>query len=893
MRIALTVLLVLVSAQAGLGQLADTLSGGIGPGEYHVTDTIYIVFGDTLRIYPPATLIFDGPYPFYIYGKLLAEGSESDSIVFTTDTLVNPDRWRGLRFYQPGSSGSDLQYCLIEYARQLNDRGGGIYCDNSSPSFSNCRISENLAISPDGGGGGIYCHKSGPHFTNCHIIGNSTTGGWPTEGGGVRCAAQSSPTFTNCTISANSSEHGGGGISCAYSSPIFAHCTIGSNSALGPGGGINCLTASAPIFTNCVISDNLADGNGGGVNCDNWPATATFTNCVISGNQALLGGGGVFFGYSAAGASFTNCTIVDNAAMWSSGGGVHCRFSSPTFEATIIAFSTSGTGIHFDDSPDCTIKYCDVFGNSHGDIAFEDDDPSHGPPGIGELVTTNVNADSCDAFHNIYIDPMFVNLGAGDFHLDNYSPCISAAEADGPDEDIEGNPRPNPPRSLPDIGAYENEHCGPPSAFNLISPQWNDTCWTLEAVLVWQTALDPDDTVSYEVWRDTLSDLSTASELVSGHPDTVFPLVGLSDDHAYYWTVHASDVKTAGTWSEDTLVFHTYYPEPPDSFFLATPVNGDTVDTATPILHWFKASDPDPGDTICYRLVWSYDTEFGVCESTMVCDTSFTFLEDLLFSRSVAKGSPIRALRHKSVGVKGLNAVEDDSTIYWKVQAIDRFGLATLCQPGEGWSFHIYVEQPPNSFDLLSPADGETLDTSAVTFVWQASHDPDPEDSVVLYRVYLAFDSAFTAGLDSLDVSITELVFDSLEDDRTYWWRAKAFDTHGNETFSNQTWSLNTNFNAVISAEDVSLPTEFNLCQNYPNPFNPTTMIKYQLPKDCQVKLAIYNILGRKVAALVDEEQVAGYKTASWDASSFSGGIYFYRLKAGDFVQTRKMVLLK
>jgi len=91
----------------------------------------------------------------------------------------------------------------------------------------------------------------------------------------------------------------------------------------------------------------------------------------------------------------------------------------------------------------------------------------------------------------------------------------------------------------------------------------------------------------------------------------------------------------------------------------------------------------------------------------------------------------------------------------------------------------------------------------------------------------------------------------------------------------------------------VALPSEFALRQNHPNPFNPITQIKYTLPRECYVKLFIYNILGQKVATLVDGKQKAGYKTARWDAGSLSSGIYFYRLRAGDFVQTRKMVLLK
>jgi pectate lyase len=92
----------------------------------------------------------------------------------------------------------------------------------------------------------------------------------------------------------------------------------------------------------------------------------------------------------------------------------------------------------------------------------------------------------------------------------------------------------------------------------------------------------------------------------------------------------------------------------------------------------------------------------------------------------------------------------------------------------------------------------------------------------------------------------------------------------------------------------VSDPTGFILNQNYPNPFNPVTTIKYQLPKLCQVNLNIYNILGQKVATLVSKKQHEGIFTAEWDASGFSGGIYFYRLETDKgFSQSRKLILLK
>ncbi len=94
------------------------------------------------------------------------------------------------------------------------------------------------------------------------------------------------------------------------------------------------------------------------------------------------------------------------------------------------------------------------------------------------------------------------------------------------------------------------------------------------------------------------------------------------------------------------------------------------------------------------------------------------------------------------------------------------------------------------------------------------------------------------------------------------------------------------------------LPVEFSLRQNYPNPFNPTTAIAFSLPAACQVTLEIYNITGRKVATVVDDLLDPGEHVAMWDSRNDSGkpvasGVYFYRIKAGDRIATRKMVLLK
>ena len=90
-----------------------------------------------------------------------------------------------------------------------------------------------------------------------------------------------------------------------------------------------------------------------------------------------------------------------------------------------------------------------------------------------------------------------------------------------------------------------------------------------------------------------------------------------------------------------------------------------------------------------------------------------------------------------------------------------------------------------------------------------------------------------------------------------------------------------------------ALPTEFKLEQNYPNPFNPETRIRYQVSSISPVTLKIYDILGNEVTTLVNEQKELGYYEVDFNAVSFASGVYIYRLQAGSYVSTKKMILMK
>jgi hypothetical protein len=480
--------LLFVLVQTGFGQLSGALNGTLGPGEFHVIDTIYVNAGDSLALMPGTTFLFDGPYPFWIYGTLLAEGLDGDSIIFTTDTLANPDRWRGLRFSDSTSSGSRFAYCRIENALAIGygteSYGGGIFCNtNSSPTFTHCEIRNNIA---DIRGGGVYCYNSSLTFRNCLITANRADR-WC--GGGVFCGGGSAH-FMDCIISGNSAEDDGGGVECYdYAQPTFENCEITGNRSNVSGGGM-CSAGSGPTLTNCTISANSANQGGGMGSHDSWLTLvdcrihgniadhdggglrfydcylSTFTNCTVAGNVAGGDGGGVYCAFSDP--DFTRCTLSGNSAE-QEGGGVFCYYAATTFNSSIVAYS-HGAGVFFNDNSETSqFGHCDIFGNSGGNITFRDDDPSQGPEAIGVLDRTNAQGDSCDLYYNIFAEPFFVDTAANDFHLTEASPCIDAGDPDLPND---------PDGTVADIGAfyYHQVDAGSPVALlptaPILHPNW-------------------------------------------------------------------------------------------------------------------------------------------------------------------------------------------------------------------------------------------------------------------------------------------------------------------------------------------------------------------------------------------------------------------------------------
>ncbi len=120
-----------------------------------------------------------------------------------------------------------------------------------------------------------------------------------------------------------------------------------------------------------------------------------------------------------------------------------------------------------------------------------------------------------------------------------------------------------------------------------------------------------------------------------------------------------------------------------------------------------------------------------------------------------------------------------------------------------------------------------------------------------------------------------------------------SYDSNGNPVVSSVSFSMNSVTLVQQQPQSTAIPKSFVLNQNYPNPFNPSTTISFSVPQGSKVSLKIYNILGQEVANLVDDYRQAGNYSVQFNASKLASGVYFYRLQANDFAQTKKLLLLK
>lgn len=202
-------------------------------------------------------------------GKAITVRSESGH---AADCIIDcQSTGRGFHFHSGEGSGSVVRGLSIQNGAA--SYGGGVRCDQASPTLTDCEIIGNAALHT---GGGLYCDESSPTLTNCVIADN-----WAAYGGGLWCQYGSGPTLAGCIVAGNDAVRGGGLCNYQDSSPTLTNCTVAGNSA-NYGGGILCWNSSSPTVTHCTVTRNSAAYASGGVSC--IASSPLLTNCILWAN---------------------------------------------------------------------------------------------------------------------------------------------------------------------------------------------------------------------------------------------------------------------------------------------------------------------------------------------------------------------------------------------------------------------------------------------------------------------------------------------------------------------------------------------------------------------------------------------------------------------------------
>jgi uncharacterized lipoprotein YddW (UPF0748 family) len=288
---------------------------------------------------------------------------------------------------------------------------------------------------------------------------------------------------------------------------------------------------------------------------------------------------------------------------------------------------------------------------------------------------------------------------------------------------------------------------------------------------------------------------------------------------------------------------------PPAVPVLATPANGTPAVAESVLVTWRSVALAS-----FYHLQVSTDSFFVA--ALVVNDSTIT--------------DTVKTVR----GYPGL------STVYWRVRS--KNGAGTSDYSG---AFAFTSGFPAVTVTLYPP-------NSALDIPVQTPLRWDNTAGATSYRVQMALSSTFsptvvdTAGLS--DTTFTPALLDYY---KIYFWRVKASNSLGAAE-----WSPYYRFRTVqVTTVDRQnlVPEAYALSQNYPNPFNPTTAIQIAVPSAGRVVLKVFDVLGREETTLVDAEMQAGSYTVTFDASRLASGTYFYRMQAGEFVATKRMLLLR
>ena len=792
--------------------------------------------------------------------------------------------------------------CIID----CEDDGRGFYFhsgEDSNSVLEGFKIINGSYIGS--GGGGIDCNSSSPSINYCTISGNYTSN----DGGGIRCYNNSNPTIQNCTITGNTAHVKGGGIHCSGSSPMIIECFISDNIAeIDPGGGIACHNYSSPIIEKCNIIGNIAEIDFGGGIYIGGTSNPSINHSTISENSTASDGGGIYI--ESCHSTIENCTISGNSATIN-GGGILCKDIDNNFIVvnSILEGNIGYGGIYFDGqgSSDASITYSDFYNNQGGDFTGDV------PAGLGTLTTTNANGDSCDVYYNIFEDPLFVDAGNGDYHLQSttgsyhagqwladpvHSPCIDAGH---PDSSCANEPEPN--GELVNMGAYGNTEEASLSYTPLLSEHVFAAGWHLMSIPL---------LTEYSLIDSLFGDNISGTYFVFDYaPNNGYFLIDSVEHGKGYWLAleDTSTVDIEGDAEGDSTVVdlcqgwnlvgaaqNSDYPRDSLNF-----TDGDLYLTFSQAVDsaWIAAS--------FYR----FDNETG---SYALEDT----LEDW-------GGYWMNALEDYLQMITYPLSGGDDGFVVMK----DKFKEIREDHDFNDWSVTIALRQGGISSDIAGfGVNEDATDGYDPWFDFPLPPTPPsgsyvravfehPEWSAPVGNMFCtdirslpANESRYlwTFRVEASDTGLITVSFKGISEHLPAGYTAIA--SHGDKSTDllkrrSITFNYTSPYEVTVTITGINIagegvdglfgmPAEYSVAGIYPNPFNPVTTIRIGLPKASALEVYAYNILGRRVWRLADGWYQPGWHNIAFDASHLSSGIYFIKVEApGELNEIRKVVLIR
>ncbi|MFH0881906.1 MAG: FG-GAP-like repeat-containing protein, partial [bacterium] len=493
------------------------------------------------------------------------------------------------------------------------------------------------------------------------------------------------------------------------------------------------------------------------------------------------------------------------------------------------------------------------------------------------------------------------------------------------------------------------EFFDPPLAFSLLNPVMDATCYSLDTTLAWESSTDPDpgDVVTYSVYLGNLPDLSDAEEVATGLQNANVLLQNLEPFSEFYWTVHAQDLNTPGTWASDTLHFSTHHWRTT----LTMSLNGQRFEWISfcflgndkSVSHLFsglttqfvmlrddagKVTIPNKGiDEIGqidpakgYQVFLNADASLTMNGLALHPATSYTIRSErwnLLVNPLIDTTMVETAFRELS---DHLIAVQNDVGEIWAPQET----VKTLTDVIPGVSYQILVDQTITFvYGTGEPSTAATASSSknvSKTISVMAAKS-SPAATGLPYTIFVTLDPDFRQKdalvIELLDgekvVGASVLPTEGEITLVTAWKGIPEFDLEGFTSGSSIRAQLKDADGKVIPVrlkgsgarygeggyghieiELIPLPEHYEVSKPYPNPFNPTATIVVALPEPARVRIEVYNILGQRVDVLQDGVMTAGYNRVLMDGSRWASGLYFVRVSVlGQKDELRKMVLIR